>query len=150
MFTCLSGVTAGNMFDGIFTRLMRLFKHELFGDLWISQSSSMYLPNEAILVYTWLLDTYLTCIYFLDLTKICPRPLVVTALYFIGYICTENIHATAKKIKTTKQKHWYINFVSNTITSVSHFVIKLRSTAVKDPSICISIKNEFWMVQPNL
>jgi hypothetical protein len=71
---------AGNMFDGIFTGLMRLFKHELFRDLFISQSSSMYIPNEAILVYTWLLDTYLTWIYFLDLTKICPRPLVATAL----------------------------------------------------------------------
>ena len=66
-------------------------------------------------------------------------------------ICVQKIYMQQqKKIKTTKQKHWYINFVSNTITSVSHFVIKLRSTAVKDPSICISIKNEFWMVQPNL
>jgi hypothetical protein len=84
IFTCVSqcllGITAGNMFDGIFTGLMRLFKHELFRDLFISQSSSMYIPNEAILVYTWLLDTYLTWIYFLDLTKICPRPLVATAL----------------------------------------------------------------------
>jgi hypothetical protein len=36
---------------------------------------------------------------------------VVTALYFIGYICTENIHATAKKIKTTKS-HVYTSMAS--------------------------------------
>jgi hypothetical protein len=40
---------------------------------------------------------------------------VVTALYFIGYICTENIHATAKKNKNNQTKTLIIQFCKKSL-----------------------------------